>query len=348
MTEAGRENPPLLLGIDLGTARTAVVSTGGYRGLTPSVVGYPRDIIAVKMLGKTQVFGEEALAHKSALVLYHPLREELSSQGGKGDYHAAAELLRQVVGLALEDRGPTAEVGAIIGVPARISENGRQALQRMVQPLFHNVLVISSPYLVAYHLGRLNNSLVVDIGAGAVTVCAIRGAAPGPRDQAILTKAGDYLDERLQDVISQSYPEVQISRNLARQIKEQHAYVGAPPAPVQVTLRAQGKPRSYDLTSEMGAVCAGLVPDIVERLILLLQDFDPEDQEIALNNIYLTGGGSRIDGLAEAVAAGLIEYGSVQVSCVKDGAYAGAEGALRLAAELPADNWREFGLATRI
>lgn len=377
------EKRRILLGIDLGSSRTSVVSSEGYRGLIPSVVGYPRDIIAVKMLGKTQVFGTEALAEKRALVLYRPLFG-LAAGETKRDYNATCELLRHVLELALGvadsngagdeaangETAPSASaaplspaeiagagdgtdsqpggcrpcVDGIIGVPARITEAERHALRRLVSPLFTNVMVVSQPYLVAYRLQRLNASLIVDLGAGAVTVCAIRGGAPTARDQAILPKAGDYLDERLQEVVGQSYPEVRISLTQARQIKERYAFVGTPPEPVVVTLRARGKPKKYDLTSELGSVCAGVVPDIVERLIGLLQEFEPEDQERALQNIYLTGGGSGIKGLAPMIAAELSEYGAVEVHCVNDPDYAGAEGALRLAQELSVGDWREFGL----
>ncbi|ADH87235.1 rod shape-determining protein [Desulfurivibrio alkaliphilus] len=340
------DNSPLLLGIKLGTARTAVVSSRGYRQLTPSVVGYPRDIIAIRLLGKTQVFGDQALAHKSALVLYHPLRDGLAADSGKSNYNAGSELLQQIISEARQ--GESGDISAVIAVPARTSPAARQTLQQMAAQFCRNALILPEPYLVAYHLNRLANCLLVDIGAGGVTVCAIKGSAPLPQDQAVLPRGGDYLDQQLQALVNQHHQGLHISLTQARQIKEQYGYVGAAPEQVQLTLRAKGKPGLYDLTDELGAVCGSIVPEVVEQLASLLPSFDPEDQETALQHIYLTGGGSRIRRLAGMIAEGMHEYGPVRVSCVDEPEYGGAEGALQLAAELPPADWQEFGLANRL
>lgn len=345
MGEPGPKSSFFLLGINLGTSRTAVASDRGYRGLTPSVVGYPRDIIAVRLLGKTQVFGDEALEHKSALKLYHPLRDGLIPQDPKSDYNAAGELLRHVIDAAAPGR--PGNLSGVIGVPARMPTASRQRLRQLVQNFFSNCLVVSEPFLVAYHLERLANCLLVDIGAGGTTISALRGAAPSPQDQAFLPRGGDYLDERLQEVVNQHQQEVRISSHQARRIKEQFAFVGPPPEPVNVSLRARGKPRRYDLTDELGAVCAGIVPEIVEQLTALLQHFDPEDQEEALQHIYLAGGGSGIRGLAPMIEEKLAAYGAVRVQRLEQPEYAGAMGALRLAAELPPADWDELSLADR-
>lgn len=343
MSEPGSDNRQLLLGIDLGTSRTALVADDGRRFRLPSVVGYPRDIIAIRMLGKTQVFGEEALANRSALVLYHPVRDGLTKDGGRNDYNAAFELLQHAAAHFREDNQTT--VKAVIGLPARTSPGGRQALREVAQHLFSSALVINEPLLVAYHLERLANSLIVDIGAATVSICALKGAAPSPRDQAVLLKAGNYLDERLCELVNQSHPEVRITPNLARQIKEKYAFVGQSPEPVLVTLRDRGKPRPYDLTSEVGTVCESIVPEIVEQLLLLFKDCSPEDQETVLQNIYLAGGGSRITGLDRMIARALAEYGEVRVRPVEDPDYAGALGALNLARRLPAKDWRQLAEA---
>ena len=42
----------ILLGIDLGTSRTAVMTNQGTKSIMASVVGYPRDLIGVKLLGR--------------------------------------------------------------------------------------------------------------------------------------------------------------------------------------------------------------------------------------------------------------------------------------------------------
>jgi rod shape-determining protein MreB and related proteins len=335
----------LLLGIDLGTSRTAVVSSRGYRHMVRSVVGYPKDIIGIKMLGKTQAFGDEALQKKSALVLYHPLEDGVIREGSERDYNAAFELLRHVIELAAE--GPVGRVSGIIGVPARASVLNKELLHRIADELLDTALVVSEPFMVAYHLNKLGNCIVIDIGAGTVDLCAMKGTVPAPEDQVTLLKGGDYIDERLAAAIAQHYPQVQLTRNLVRTIKEEHAFVGEPEGPVMVTLRSQGKPAQYDLTTELRQVCESIVPEIVEQLATLIKGFDPEEQQNALDNIVLAGGGSRIRGLDAMIADALREYGRVRVTAIDDSDYAGALGALRLATELPPEHWGKVGFAGR-
>ncbi len=342
---AEQSSGQLLLGIDLGTSRTAVVSSRGYRHIIRSVVGYPKDIIGIKMLGKTQAFGDEALQKKSALVLYHPLEDGVIREGSERDYNAAFELLRHVVGLAAE--GHEGKVSGIIGVPARASVLNKELLLRIASELLDTALVVSEPFMVAYYLNRLGNCIIIDIGAGTVDICAMKGTVPAPEDQVTLLKGGDYIDERLEAAIGQRYPEVQLTRNLVRTIKEEHAFVGEPDGPVTVTLRSQGKPAQYELTAELRLVCESIVPDIVEQLTTLIKGFDPEDQQDALDNIILAGGGSRIRGLPAMIADALREYGRIRVTVIDDPDYAGALGALRLATELPPEHWDKVGFASR-
>ena len=66
----------------------------------------------------------------------------------------------------------------------------------------------------------------------------------------------------------------------------------------------------------------------------------PEYQSIMRNNIILAGGGSLIDGLADAVAEGLADIGDVSVWCAtKDPVTKVAEGALALAGDMPDDQF---------
>jgi len=62
---------------------------------------------------------------------------------------------------------------------------------------------------------------------------------------------------------------------------------------------------------------------------------DPEYQQIMRNNIILAGGGSLIEGLADAVAEGLADIGDVSVWCANDPVEKVAEGALALAEDMP-------------
>ncbi|MDH3360540.1 MAG: rod shape-determining protein, partial [Desulfobulbaceae bacterium] len=131
--------------------------------------------------------------------------------------------------------------------------------------------------------------------------------------------------------------------NLARMIKENYGFVGAVEAPVQVTLRSDGRPGVYDVTEEVRSVCESVVPEIVEHLAAIFRGYDPEDQPEVLQNIILAGGGSRIRGLDVMLEKKLAEYGKAMVTCVDDPEYAGSIGALKMAQEVAPEYWDQVG-----
>jgi rod shape-determining protein MreB len=197
--------------------------------------------------------------------------------------------------------------------------------------------------MVAYGLGKLNNAIVVDIGAGTIDVCAMRGTVPGPESQLSVLKGGNYIDRLLETAIRDSYAGVQMDRYLAQSIKDRYAFVGEPEQSVVLPLRINGKPADVDVTDAVRVTCETILADIVENIKRMLLLFDPESQSEALANVILAGGGSRIRGLGPMIEAHLRDYGLVKVTAVADPEFAGAEGALRLATELPPEYWDQIG-----
>jgi rod shape-determining protein MreB and related proteins len=341
MSTNGESSRRLFLGIDLGTSLTAVMSNRGKRALVGSVVGYPKDVIATKLLNNIQIIGDEALSKRSYLNLYFPLEDGVLKEASVRHTRAAKELLEKAISLV--DPQPGDQIYGIIGVPARASVNNKSQLLKLASEMMSKVMVVSEPFMAAYGLERLTNAIIIDIGAGTVDFCAMKGTVPGSEDQITLLKAGNFVDELLAANISEAYPDVQITKQLAKKIKEQYGYVGEVRDDVVVTLRADGRPQSYDLGLEVRNACAAILPDIFESLEQLIQVFDPEYQEEALQNIIIAGGGSHIIGLREAVAEFLEDYGEANVVRVADPVYSGAAGALKLACELPPEYWHEVG-----
>ena len=336
----------LFLGIDFGTSRTAVISNRGFKSITPSVVGYPKDIIGIKFLGKAQVFGDDVLKNRSALTVYRPLEDGVIRDASESDYNAAFELLKHVVQEAKEDCPADVKVSCILGVPSKASLTNKEQLLEIAQKVVSVAMIVSEPFMVAYQLNKLNNSIIVDIGAGTVDICGVKGSVPTANDQITTLKGGDYIDERLESAIKQKFYDVQITRNLVRTIKEQYAFVGNSASPLLVTLRSEGKPGTYDITNEMRSVCESIVPDIVENIIDIMKGYDPEDQPEVLKNIFLAGGGSQIKGLAVMISDKLKEYGEIKVSCVDDPDFTGCSGALKLTQDLPSEHWDKVGFAS--
>ena len=341
MEPSSRNLNSLLVGIDLGTSRTAVMTNNGFKQIIRSVVGYPKDVISLKLVGKNQVFGDEALKFHSALTLYQPLEDGVIREASKNDYNAAYELLKHVVEQAKQGSGE--DVCGVIGVPARASVINKELLLRLARDLLSRAVVVSEPFMVAYYLDKLSNSIIIDIGAGTVDICGMKGTIPSPDDQVTLLKAGDYIDEKFESAIQQHYPEVQVTRNFLRRIKEEYGFVGEAEKPVVVTMRVGGKPVEIDITDEVRMVCESIVPDIIEHLEGIVRGFDPEDQQETLLNIYLAGGGSKIKGLDEFIARQLKAYGEVRVTCVHDSDYIGSAGALKMATEVPPELWEQVG-----
>ncbi|MBF0190508.1 MAG: rod shape-determining protein [Magnetococcales bacterium] len=338
---SGNGGRALLLGIDMGTARTAVVSNRQYRALVSSVVGYPRDIIGVKILNRTQVIGSEAIEMRSCLDLHYPLQDGVLKEASDKDLEAAQELLKHII--ALSGPKPGDKICGIIGVPARASVSNKGQLLKIAGELMDIAMVVSEPFMVAYGLNTLNNAIVIDVGAGTIDLCALRGTVPGAENQLSILKGGNYIDRLLEAAIRDAYAGVQIDRYLAQAIKEQYAFVGEPQQRVVVPLRVNGKPAEVDVTDAVRVTCETIVVDIVENIKRMLPLFDPENQSAALANLILAGGGSRIRGLGAMIESQLRDYGQVKVTTVEDPEFAGADGALRLAMELPPEYWDQIG-----
>src|SRR5204862_2335385 len=68
-----KEHGVLYLGIDLGTSRTSVSASNGVRESVLSYVGYPKDVVSMKLLKKEVLIGDEAVQKRMSLNLYRPL-----------------------------------------------------------------------------------------------------------------------------------------------------------------------------------------------------------------------------------------------------------------------------------
>ncbi len=335
---------PLLVGFDLGTSWTAVMSNRGHKELIRSVVGYPRDMIGIKLLGEPFVVGEKAFEMRSYVDLRSPLKDGVLREYVERDIETTRNFISHVIGNLNPDG--TEEVCVIVGTPARASNTNKDLLVKVFQEFTDVVQVISEPFLVAYSQGTLVNSLVIDIGAGTVDICALKGAMPGEKSQVTVNRAGNFVDEKLEALIVETYPDIQTNPYIVCKLKEEHGYVGHPNEQIIADFRSDGKPVSYDVTVAVGAACEMLMPGIIEGVERLIQTVSPEDQETMLRNIFVAGGGSRINGIDQAIADALVDYGDVGVTCVTNPTYAVAIGALKLASELPPQYWEQLGSVT--
>lgn len=340
----------LYVGIDLGTSRTAVATSNGIRASISSFVGYPRDMVSKKALGADVLFGDEALKHRLSVDLYRPLEKGVikfsdETEGASDlvverNMQAAKDLIKYAVSLAKPSNNQL--VYGVIGCPAQASIRNKQCIIEAAREVLDSVVICSEPFAVAYGLDVLEDALVIDIGAGTVDLCRMKGAMPDESDQITNTYAGDFVDHTLFQLLRERMPEAQFTIHQIKKIKERYAFVYDTVQPVSVTFTVRGRPQKFDITNEIREACRSITKPMVEALDQLVGTFDPEFQGRLRSNILLGGGGSQIAGLGDYLQQELEAYGGGSVDTVEEPVFAGANGALAIAQDMPADTWEQL------
>jgi rod shape-determining protein MreB len=338
------EAETLYVGIDLGTSRASISASNGVREVVPTYVGYPKDNISEELLGTEPLFGELALKHRLSVDLIRPLARGViqeDGQSGENKYlKAAQQMVRHL--LKLIRRRPGQPVYGVIGTPARASIASQRVLIDAARGILDAVMIVSEPFTVAYGLGILDRALVVDIGAGTVDLCRLHGTLPGEEDQITLDQAGDFVDEKLHALLRQKYPEAQFTINMVRELKERYGFVSQTSDRVITRFPVQGRPTEFDVTDELRAACTGIVPGIVASIAQLVATYDPEFQEAIRARVILAGGGSQMIGLPQLVEQSMQELGGGRVTRVEEPAFAGSNGALKMAERMPRHFWQSL------
>jgi rod shape-determining protein MreB len=323
----------LYIGIDLGTSRSVVSASNGNRKWVDSYIGWPKDFVAKKMLGKRVLFGSEALEHRLALNLSRPLQNGVLKEGTERDEAAVHELIGHLIELA--DVGQDNDICVAVGVPAEALKVNKTAIKNAISEHAKKLMVVSEPFSVAYGLGALDNTMIVDIGAGTVDFCIMHGTVPMEEDQRSILLAGDYVDEQLHKLLCEQHPEANFSLNMARRFKEKHGFVGEPKRRIKVEAPVDGKFTQFDITEELRKACESPMPAIIETVIDLIASFDPEFQESVRKNIILAGGGSQLSGLDSYLSEATRQFEPCTFTSINDPLFAGADGALALASDMP-------------
>src|SRR5690606_32326831 len=113
--------------------------------------------------------------------------------------------------------------------------------------------------------------------------------------------------------------------------------------PAHVDLPVNGKPTRFDLTQSVREACQSIVTPIVQGLGELVSSFDPEFQDRLKNRVLLAGGGSQIKGLDTAIEREMHRIlGGGRCQRVEEPMYGGANGALKIAHDMPAEYWEQL------
>jgi rod shape-determining protein MreB len=346
----------MFVGLDLGTLQSCVLTklskpgTGEHHGVwIPTVVGYPEDgILAGILPGNSRMLhGDEALANSLHLRLVHPL-----SDGVVSDLDATRSFLNYVREKVDPER--KREVYCVIGIPAVADGEAKANLQTAAKGAFDGILFIPEPFLAALGMRDENrlqdpeykdpvsNSLFVDIGAGTTDFCIVQGYFPKPEDLLSIPFAGNEVDVLLDKSIREAYPEVDVPISMIRNFKESYSYVGENETGVRVKVPVEGKPRKIEIGKQVGESCNGLLNEVFQSLKTVISKASPQSVFDMLQNIILTGGGSRIRGIDQELQRMLVDDGyedpDVSISS-KDVMPFVAIGALKVAKAAREDQW---------
>lgn len=330
----------LHLGIDLGTSRSAIAASNGKRQWTDSYVAWPKDFVAQKLLGQSVLFGEEAVKNRMSVNLVRPLENGVIREGTERDEEAVRELIHHLIeSIGVKDGQ---KIHAAVGVPAEALKVNKMAIRDAVKEYADALMVVSEPFAVAYGLDALNEALIIDIGAGTVDFCVMHGSMPTEEDQRSLSTAGDTIDRRLQNLLSERYPDARFSETFVRQIKEKYGFVDGASGKVKVDVPVGARFTEHDLTDELRTACESILPPIIETAVDLISRYEPDFQEAVRQNVFLAGGSSQIRGIADAIEKALKEYGPAKVQVVDDPLFSGSNGALALAQDMPEEYWEDM------
>ena len=326
----------LYIGIDLGTFQSTISASNGTNESVLTVVGKPKDPIARNFLKRDTLFGADALKNKLACNLYYPLSAGVA-QDDENNLAAAKSFVTHLVEAV--DPEEFDEVFGVICSPSHISFVDKSNLVSILRGQVNAIMVVSEPFAVAFGLDEIGGSIVVDIGAGTTDVARIYGTFPSEDDQVTVSEAGDWIDNRLMELVAKKFTGAQLTKDMVRKWKEAGSYVGGDEKEQMVELSVDGKKQVVDVGDLIQIACEELVPHIVKTVKGIIAGADPEYQPLLRNNIILSGGGSLIDGLADRVADELADIGDVRVWCADDPMVRVADGALKLSMVMPDDQY---------
>ena len=346
-TKPDKRHGVLYLGIDLGTSRTSVSASNGVRETIASVVGYPKDVVARKLLKKDVLFGDEAMEKRLSLKFYRPLEHGVlkASDGSDGEAQGNLQAARDLIREAIRRAKPRKDelIYAVVGVPAQASIRNKEAIIEAARESVDSMMLCSEPFSVAYGLEMLDDVLVIDIGAGTTDLCRMHGTMPEESDQITNTFAGDHIDKELYQRLREKCKGASFTQQMVKAIKERYSSVADQMEPAITELPVDGKPVQFDVTEEVRAACRSIVAPIVEGLRKLISTFDPEFQHRLKDRVLLAGGGSMIKGLDSAIAKEMRErLGHGHVIRIDEPMYGGANGALKIAHDMPAEYWEKL------
>jgi len=292
------------IGIDLGTANIRVgLQQQGVVIHEPSVVAINKVTKEVLAVGKE---AREMLGRTPATVVaVRPLQDGVIT-----DFEITLTMMRYFIRKVHALYGKSFKIPrprVVVGVPSAITEVEKQAVVDAAKAAgARDAFVVEEPMAAAIGVGLPVNeaigNMIVDIGGGTTDVAII--SMGGIVIDKTIKVAGDEMDEEIVNYVREKY-NLLIGRRTAEDIKM--AIASAFPLKKERTVMVQGRdmvrglPKAVELSSiELREALAKPVQAITEAVKEALEDCPPElVADIYRNGIYLTGGGSKLQGIDE-------------------------------------------------
>lgn len=348
------ERQTLVLGIDFGANETrliaAVPGVEEYylRRSIPSVVAsqLPED---EKTLSPFLYFGADALSKGPRFQKFLPWQD-----GDIADPLMARELARHLRDLMR--RSEALLCRAVVAEPVTLSPEGRHHLRQALRGLFDQVVFLPRPYLAGVglrqHLRQSSaaiedggEALLVDLGAGTTEAGRVGARYPGVNDMVGQAFGGRQVELLVREALRQEYPAFRPDASQIRDWLENFGFVGEPVSTVAVKVEVDGVEREVVLTNSLRRAGEAWLAQAQQLVELLLEQVGHDGERPT--NIYLTGGGSRLNRLAPVLATRLARNGfeglAVEIIEPEELSLV-AVGALHAARQVRDDQWPRFAL----
>ncbi len=291
------------IGIDLGTCNTVIyIKDKGIVVNQPSVVAYEvrgKKVIAVgskakKMLGKTP----------DGIEVTKPIY-----QGVISDYTLTERMLKAYVKNAMDKRRIWGRPSICVCVPSGVTEVEKRAVEDAVYRTgAKKVYILEEPFAAAIGANVDIDSpvghMIVDIGGGTTDIAII--SKGGIRESRSIKIAGDEFDEAIIRYLRKRH-NILIGNVSAEQLKFDIGSVF--PREKDAVGYAKGKELVRGLPTKVAVKSSEMIEalqeasdQIIDAIRNTLETAPPEFvSDIAENGIILTGGGSRIFGMAKLI-----------------------------------------------
>jgi rod shape-determining protein MreB len=316
------------------------------RDVFTNLIGFLRlQMPQVRLPKKTDVLcAEQAVKFLQQVDLKKPIHSGLVD-----DVRVCRQFVTHICS-AIDPSG-TKKLWGVASIPAMAGTEDLEKAHRGLHGPLHRVIIAPEPYLASegmrlepdFRLGPdfTRGALVIDVGAQTTDICLVRGGFPRPEDQIRLEIAGNSIDDRIFKNALVHSPALFLSRRLAREIKEEQAFVGGSP------VDSEGSDL-LALTDVIRKACDALLDAVVTAACTLLGRNQPEAAAAISRAIILTGGGSRIRNLSAVLERELHArgYPQARVHVPKDYQGLVTRGALRFAQKLSDEEWKAAAART--